>query len=85
MLTGYHLLTLNGWLLSLPSSSNYLHYDSTIYFIFMSDNTTEFIFNSASILLQYHMHGFIGSTVFIRSQHNDGAIFLRNTYTMLAN
>jgi len=51
----------------------------------MADNTTEFIFNSASILLQHHMHGFIGSTVFIRSTYSDGAIFLCSTYTMLEN
>jgi hypothetical protein len=51
----------------------------------MADNTTEFIFNSASILHQYHMHGFIGSTVFVRSKYNDGAIFLRSTLTMLEN
>jgi hypothetical protein len=51
----------------------------------MSENTTEIIFNSASILLQYHMHGSIGSAVFIRSKYNDGAIFLRRTYMMLEN
>jgi hypothetical protein len=45
----------------------------------------EFIFNSASILLQYHMHGFIGSTFYIRSKYNDVAIFLSSTYTMLEN
>jgi len=69
----------------LPSSLNYFHYDSTIYSIFMADNTTEIIFNSAFLLLQYHMHGFIGTTVFMRSKYNDCAIFLRSTYTMPEN
>jgi hypothetical protein len=45
----------------------------------------EFIFNPASIVLQYHMHGFIGSAFFIRIKYNDGAIFLRSTYTMVEN
>jgi len=61
------IITINGWILSLPTSSNYFVYGSTIYSIFMNDNPMELIFNSASIFLQYHMHGFIGFTVFIRS------------------
>jgi hypothetical protein len=58
---------------------------TSIYIYFIAENTTEFIVNSASILLQYHMHSFIGSTFFIRSEYNDGAIFLRSKYTMQEN